>query len=456
MKDFKRLTKHNLFFTGFFLLLCITKMVWAAELNSTETTLKRLLSQLQNFEGKHSVCYMTTDSKELKVKGINLNEKVRLASVSKLLTSYWVLYGLGPKYKFKTYFYWDPTTAELYIQGSQDPFFGRRRLYLLISDLNRLGIRQINKIYFNKNFKYFQAVEHPSTQHTEITQQGGISPRSMAIQLNHLLNIKEWDEGDIMRYGTFSSIAHSIKVPVEEFKKMELKVLEILPIENDINPFLGRTGIQAYVSESPAVLNYLKVMNMFSMNYPADELFNQFGGQVEFKKFLLETLKIKVTDLAIFTGSGLPTLIEGQREDNETTCEVIVDVILKMKEILVSNKLNLEDIMMVGGIDQGTLFRAYKSNPLRGSVIAKTGTIATAHSLAGAIELTKNKQLIFGIFLQTTKLAKASKLRNQLVSELARKNGGAKPIDYNKGYSFVSFLTQSSLHPVKLPDAILP
>ena len=102
MKNFKRLTKPNLFYTGICFLLCITKIVSAAELNSNESTLKSLLSQVENFEGKHSVCYMTTDSKEQIVKGINLNEKVRLASVSKLLTSYWVLSRLGPKYKFKT------------------------------------------------------------------------------------------------------------------------------------------------------------------------------------------------------------------------------------------------------------------------------------------------------------------------------------------------------------------
>ncbi len=418
-----------------------------------DKSIKSVLKQVPSFKGGHSVCYMSASSKDRTVQGVNIEGQVRLASVTKLLTSYWVLSRLGPRYRFKTDFVWDSTTAELVIRGSKDPFFGRRRLYLLISELNRLGIRQINKVYFDEKFKFFLSVENPSTHHTEITQSGGVSRQTIKAQLLQLMNNREWKKNDRAQYSDFVKIANVIGVKATPSVDVDLKVLEVEAVTG--NPLEGRAGLEVYSSASPEVLNYLKVMNMYSMNYPADEFFTLFGGRHSFAKFLMEKMKVSELEARIFTGSGLPYRASGDRADTYTSCEVMLGVLEEIKKILNTHKLDLSDIMMVAGVDRGTLSGPFREAPLRGTVVAKTGTIATALTLAGYI-YTKQGRVDFGIFFQTKNLAKAKTARNQLVLKIAGKHGGTQPLNYHQNYQFVSFAPQSELKKLDSGSAGLP
>lgn len=403
--------------------------------------LQTVLNKVRAHSGQHSACYLEPGAKP-ELKGVNVEKQVRLASVTKLLTSYWVVSRLGPRYQFKTNFIWDPTTAELFIQGSRDPFFGRRRLLLLISDLSRLGIRQINKVYFDKNFRYFQAVESPSTYHTEITQNGGVSRATVVKQLMHLMNTRNWGREDRSQYDSFRKTASVLGVKTLAASELNLKVLEVSPA--DTNPLEGRNGLESYTSQSPQVMNYLKILNMHSMNYPADELFYRFGGRQSFAKFLVEKLNFDESDARVFTGSGLPFRASGERSDTTTSCDVMIKVLVDMRAELAKYNLDLPDIMMIGGVDRGTLNGIYKQAPLRGAVVAKTGTLANALTLAGFIN-TNQGRVYFGVFFQTNQIAQARTARNQAVLRIAKQHGGTKPLKPRNGFQFVSFGPYSNL-----------
>lgn len=408
-----------------------------------DSALRSVLNTVRSSQGEHSVCYLYADHNNKTVEGINTDGQVRLASVTKLLTSYWVLANLGPRYRFNTQFIWDATTAELFILGSKDPFFSKRRIFLLISDLARAGIRQINNVYFDNRFRYFQEVENSATHHTEITQNGGVSRQTIANQLMHLLNTRSWTKGDRRSYAEFVQVAQVVGTKVSNLNQIDLKTLDVTPVES--NPLAGREGLRTYSSYSPEIMNYLKVMNMYSMNYPADELFLLYGGRNSFSQFLVKELHISEEDAHVFTGSGLPSRNSGRRADTTTSCEVLISVIEAMKVILKKNNLELSNIMMVGGVDRGTLNGVYKEGPMRGAVIAKTGTLANATTLAGYIN-TKQGQVHFGIFFQTNNVSRARAARNQLLQKIANGFGGPKPLNYHHGFQFVSFGPQSSLH----------
>jgi D-alanyl-D-alanine carboxypeptidase len=121
---------------------------------------------------------------------------------------------------------------------------------------------------------------------------------------------------------------------------------------------------------------------------------------------------------------------------------------MDMAKILSKHKMDLPDVMMVGGVDDGTLMGVYEQAPLRGSVVAKTGTIAHAVALAGFIN-TAQGRVYFGMFLQTRKILRARQVRNQMVAKIANHFGGSRPIDYDHGYRFVSFGQQSGLKKVE-------
>ncbi|MEY4616166.1 MAG: hypothetical protein RJB66_1126 [Pseudomonadota bacterium] len=407
-----------------------------------QAALKSMLNKVRQYSGEHSACYLDPGANQEDIKGVNIDHQVRLASVTKLLTSYWVVSRLGPKYQFKTQFIWDPTTAELMIKGSKDPFFGRRRLLLLISDLNKIGIRQINKVYFDKGFRYFQGVENPSNYHTEITQHGGVSREVIAKQLMHLMNTRNWNNEDRTQFASFQKTAEVLGVKVLPFKEQDLKVLEVNFVDND--PLEGRAGVEVFESHSPAVMNYLKILNIHSMNYPADELFYLFGGRQSFSNFLVQKLNLNETDARLFTGSGLPFRQSGDRSDTTTSCEIMIKALLGMKQELAKYKLDLPDIMMIGGIDHGTLNGVYKQAPLKGAVVAKTGTLANALTLSGFVS-TNQGRVYFGVFFQTKNIAQARTVRNQVVMRLAKSHGGAKPLSGRSSFQFFSFGKQSHL-----------
>jgi D-alanyl-D-alanine carboxypeptidase/D-alanyl-D-alanine-endopeptidase (penicillin-binding protein 4) len=397
---------------------------------------------------KHSFCYAQESNGQLVFEGRNAKEKVRLASVSKLLTTYWSVGVLGLDYRFKTKFQYNPRTKDLHITGSRDPFFGRRSFFYIMSELNRLGITEINKLTFDQAVTFFPAVEEKSTHHTSIGVTGGLTVGSVKNNLANIMNTSSWDKAQHDRYNKFKEEAKDEDLSVSSKLKMSVQAVEYVRSET----YQSESGSVVYQFMSAPLYSYLKEMNKYSLNYTADELYKVLGGRNAFKKYVEQDLGLGAQDLEIYTGSGLPDEINNERFDNEASCESVVRVIQSISQKLKNynsesrNQFQLKDIMLVAGVDDGTIGGSYQAPGVRGSMVAKTGTINQAITLAGALS-TKEGKVYFGVFWQIPgpgdRFA-ARAARDSVVLTLIRDFGGGVPLSYSPK-TFTPFDYHSSL-----------
>ncbi|MFZ4404174.1 MAG: hypothetical protein ACOYOK_08745, partial [Pseudobdellovibrionaceae bacterium] len=138
---------------------------------------------------KQAFCYYL-DKQGQMVDGDNVEKKLPIASVSKIITSHWVTYNAindprfwtnndprsGLYYRFKTYIFLnkvDKNQYDVHIQGGYDPFFGRDSIYFLYSELNRLGVKSVRNFTFDERFKLFwNVVENQENSLQNISKEG--------------------------------------------------------------------------------------------------------------------------------------------------------------------------------------------------------------------------------------------------------------------------------------------
>ncbi|RPJ74571.1 MAG: hypothetical protein EHM20_10390, partial [Alphaproteobacteria bacterium] len=111
----------------------------------TDADWSKLLDKSKLPSSEQSYCY--TDEQG-KLQGENLDKQVRLASVSKLMTSLWAMEVLGPEYRYDTKLFIKGN--HLHIVGSMDPFMGNEKMFFLVSQLNDLGFTKFDKVTFDK------------------------------------------------------------------------------------------------------------------------------------------------------------------------------------------------------------------------------------------------------------------------------------------------------------------
>ncbi|RYZ85879.1 MAG: hypothetical protein EOP06_15560, partial [Proteobacteria bacterium] len=113
----------------------------------------------------NAMCYLE-EKPGSAVQGTNMDSMYEIASVSKIVTSYWALSTLGPDYRFVTQVYVDQASAgtvDVHIEGGADPYFGREMTHFLFSELQRLGVKKIRDLTFDQNFKLFWSVREKPT-----------------------------------------------------------------------------------------------------------------------------------------------------------------------------------------------------------------------------------------------------------------------------------------------------
>ena len=96
-----------------------------------------------------------------KIEQFNADKRLPIASVSKVMTGWYIVASKGANYRIPTSFHVTPVENDLYdihIQGARDPYFGHESLQFAISELNKLGIKKVRRLSFDENFKFFWSV----------------------------------------------------------------------------------------------------------------------------------------------------------------------------------------------------------------------------------------------------------------------------------------------------------
>jgi D-alanyl-D-alanine carboxypeptidase/D-alanyl-D-alanine-endopeptidase (penicillin-binding protein 4) len=398
----------------------------------------------------HSFCY-TDETGE--VKGSNPHMKVRLASVSKLITTYWAVEKLTPEYQYESQFFLKD--KHLHIIGDKDPIFSKRKLFFLLSQLNNLGITELDKITFDDNLKVFTNAEGYIGDSLRVTKS------RTAANLKDFFHTPAWNKLK-GAYGSFiketpAELVANLEIR-ESIEDLNLSVKEVGFLKE--NPFKEDDQAKKSIHLSPSIVKYLKAMNIKSNNYIADEVFNKLGGEIEFDKFIGEKVETwfpnndvdrknfdkSSKSIKIFSGSGLPTYKSGVRNDNYATCAIVVKIIENLNTVMTDYQKSFQQIVAVSGSDidnsgatKSTIRKRFLSPKVKNVIMAKTGTLFHTSALAGKVS-TKNGDHYFGVFHQMRGWkGHAKAAQDEIVQKLITDYGGGEKVEYNKEFFFPAY-----------------
>lgn len=385
----------------------------------------------------NSMCYVL-DQAGSDLQGEKANELFEIASVSKVVTGYWALHELGPDFRFQTRIYITPVSADVFdvhIEGGRDPFWGRQLTHFLFSELNRIGIFQIRHLTFDENLIFRWAVitdyilpSRPSAE--EIMK---------ALRL-HLTQLRS-------EYPQTRREAAALGIKMA--KNISLRVQTVEPRSRA--DFQSTPETRLYLLKSSPLVAYLKEMNNVSNNHVADVLFDFLGGAEKFQNFILQDMNLSSLDIRFVNGSGDALVGRNEqgspiKEYNQASCRAIVQILIRLDSALKARHLGLKDIMAVSRADESTLRPRFDSLP--NSLIAKTGSVDPAITLAGVIS-TARGQVYFGIFMETEGSGDWGTAKDRIrlkIFELMKKFGGRRRFAYTP-VRFLSFDARSRLEP---------
>lgn len=348
-----------------------------------------------------SHCVLNDSTQE--VEGQNLDERLPIASVSKIHTSLIAATTFNLQHKFFTQVYVSTVAPGIYnvhLKGSLDPYFNKSKLHMIISRLNELKITQIQNLTFDENVKYLH-----ETDTSRGFRVGGqlIQPLTLKAELNFpqpdLVTRQLQNMSYILKtYPESYKLAASMGVKL--FKNPKLKVQKTsfktsAEFEPDAN------SQQIYVA-SQDLKTILKSLNWNSNNHAANQMFSVSGGHNRFADLFYGTFKEVGENVFFVNGSGQNHDMTGQgRLYNEATCRNTVRTVRMLKKAVENQNAKITDVLAVVGTDKGsTVGGVVYSNPMTtGAVAAKTGTIGTHVTLAGVAN-TKNGLKYFMYYVE--------------------------------------------------------
>jgi D-alanyl-D-alanine carboxypeptidase/D-alanyl-D-alanine-endopeptidase (penicillin-binding protein 4) len=360
---------------------------------------------------QQSYCY--TDEKGV-LQGKNVDLQIRLASVSKLLTSLWAVEQKGVNYRYDTKLFIKGNN--LHLQGSFDPFMSNEKMLFLVSQLNTLGYKHFDKITFDKNIQINPNAQVHTDEYPLITRD------SNGKNIKTYFNTASWSKVFKDEYDRLASLAKKDRF----VKDVNFSVDAVEYVET--NPLSGN-DVKVLTLTSPELYKYLKETNVKSNNYSAHTIFRDLGGAEGFEKFLAERFSLTADQIKLYNGSGLPSTIDGKRVDNYASCSIMANLISELKASAERQQKELEDIVAVPGNDQGTFRNRLNSADLKNTFVAKTGTLMHTSTLAGAMSTQKGFSF-FGVFNQTTDINGAKAVQNEMVKVLLTEMGGPKVFGY--------------------------
>lgn len=380
--------------------------------SNTDVTFNKLLKTYKvNPIDQQAYCY--TDEKGT-LQGTLVDLQVRIASVSKLLTSLWAIEKKGINYRYDTKLF--VKGGHLHIQGSFDPFMSNEKMMFLVSQLNALGYKHFDKITYDKNIQINPNAQVHTDQYPLITRE------SNRKNLRTYFNTASWSIAFKAEYDRLASLAKKDRF----LKSVDFSVDTVEYAE--VNPLAG-TDARVLTLTSPELYKYLKETNVKSNNYTSHTIFRDLGGASSFEKFLADRFSLTADQIKLYNGSGLPTVIEGKRYDNYATCAILTDLISELKESAERQSKKISDVVAVPGNDAGTFRNRLNSADLKNTFVAKTGTLMHTSTLAGAMS-TKNGFSFFGVFNQTTDIVGAKTVQNAMVRVIMDEMGGSKVFGY--------------------------
>jgi D-alanyl-D-alanine carboxypeptidase/D-alanyl-D-alanine-endopeptidase (penicillin-binding protein 4) len=350
-----------------------------SQLQAVETLKSAVQAQGQNLE-LQGILVESLDGRQTLVSE-NADSLFNPASVMKLATSLLALSKLGPDYRYRTDVLADGRIdrasrrleGDLVIKGAADPMFAIADAQELARKLAGIGVMRVSgALRFAGPFYYFATGYHSN-----------LSPETSATKLRDVL------------------------------RRAGIKI--------DGPTVFGPSGGEPLLSHySDRLLHLLLYQNAHSSNAIAEVVGESVGGPEAIQEFLIRDVGLREEDIFVGRASGL--------EVNRITPRAFLQVLRALMSLLSEHGLKPEDVMPIAGIDSGTLMSRFSGEGIRGSVIAKTGTLISidngVSTLAGIAYTRAGGPLLFAIFNSNGGVRAYRKIQDQFLTQVIEEEGG--------------------------------
>jgi D-alanyl-D-alanine carboxypeptidase/D-alanyl-D-alanine-endopeptidase (penicillin-binding protein 4) len=344
---------------------------------------------------------------------VNPNVTFNPASVMKLATSLAALVRFGPDYRYRTNFLADGTVdlrsrtldGDLVVEAGSDPMFSLYDADEVAAQLSRLGVSRVTgRLRIAGQFYYFAN-----------GYRSNLSVDTSAMKLRVALQ----------------------KAGVR--------------IEGD-SAFGEKSGTLLLSHYSDPLASILLFQNAHSSNAIAEVVGASLGGPEAIQEYLVKQLGIAESDVFVGRASGL--------DFNRITPRATLKVLRALIGVLADHSLKPEDVMAVAGVDSGTLQRRLVREDIRGSVIAKTGTLVSidngVSTLVGIAYTRAHGPVLFAVFNTGGNVHAYRRLQDRFIEQLIAEEGGALPAVRNEDaladvtrHSIVQVLYAGGTQPVE-------
>jgi len=307
------------------------------------------------------------------------------ASVMKLATSLVALAKLGPDHRYRTNILADGVIdnakrrleGDLVVEGTADPMFSAEDAQEVASELSRLGISRVaGGLRIAGQFYYFATGYHSN-----------LSRETSASKLR------------------------------TAFERAGIKI-------EGQTVFGDKSGTILLSHYSEELVHLLLYQNAHSSNAVAEVIGESVGGPQAVQEFLVNKLGLRESEIYVGRTSGL--------DFNRITPAASLRVLRALIKMLNSYSLKPEDVMAVAGIDSGTLRTRLSRDDLRGSVVAKTGTLVSldngVSTLVGIAYTKARGPLLFAVFNSAGSVNAYRRLQDEFIEHVIAEEGGPVPV----------------------------
>lgn len=290
-----------------------------------------------------------------KLEGANIDRPMNPASVTKIFVSWWALKELGAEYQFETKAFYNKEENSLHIEGGHDPFFVSENIIYLLNQLNDEEIFQLDRITFDENFLF----------------NWSISNETIGRELQNHFNTGLWNQAINDVFNQLTTAVETLELPLV-LRRPKMKVSEITFSDQ---PTTSYTHV--FTLYSQPLYRQLKQMNQYSNNFMAQAYFDYLGKSSAMERFLKEQAGIDKSAAYFYNGSGL--------DNNYTTCRATLTVLKKLYQEIELQNFAPQDVLAVPSVDLGTLNHRFSEAQYKNAILAKTGTLSVASTLAGSL-----------------------------------------------------------------------
>lgn len=360
---------------------------------------------------EQTYCY----SKDGVIEGYQPHKIQRIASVSKLLSTLFASETMDLNQTFLTKIYIGKDS--LHIEGGKDPYFEEEKLLMLFQALNDLGYTRFKRVTLSSDFLFYDLT---MIEYKKVTPEQTRSRLAFYLDFKNIAAVRaKWQS--VRQFAYDEGVELEYKAPILSSREVMI---------SDVNPLLNENPV-IYEHRSKPLHSLLKTMNVQSKNYIADNVYEAASTIKSFSTLMAEN-NIDLTSFRIYTGSGLPVIMNQVRKDNLASCSMILKIMVLLSKSLKKHLLQMSDVVAInGGKDHGSLRNRFMNYPkIHESVLSKTGTLRNTSALAGV--LMNGMETPFAILNHTTNTSSARIFQDRFVSRMFDYLGLAVPLDYTE------------------------